>query len=96
MHRLTELWDMTREEQIRDFLHTYIELAKVAEDREEFVDALEGEPYKQCALKIKLRNCFERYVNPIGLKNVYYISPGGWLTDEEEEFVLSELRNVFC
>ncbi|MCB9352221.1 MAG: hypothetical protein H6573_32700 [Lewinellaceae bacterium] len=33
MHRLTEIMQMSREEQVKDFLHTYTELARVAEDK---------------------------------------------------------------
>ena len=42
MHRLTELQKMSRAEQVKDFLLTYTELAKVAKDREFFVAALKG------------------------------------------------------
>lgn len=92
MHRLTELRNMNREEQVKDFLLTYTELAKVAKDREFFINALrQGDP----SLKIKLEYCFERYINPIGKENVYAISPCDPLTDDEKGFLLTELKKSF-
>lgn len=92
MHRLTELRDMSRQEQVKDFLHTYTELAKVAEDKEFFILALQGD---DPSLKIKLELCFERYINPIGKEKVYEISPCDPLTFIEKEFLLRELKKEF-
>ena len=92
MHRLTEIMQMSREEQVKDFLHTYTELAKVAEDKAFFINALKtGDP----SLKIKFEYCFERYINPIGQVNVYAISLAEPLTDTEKEFLLAELKKEF-
>ena len=92
MHRLTELQKMSRAEQVKDFLLTYTELAKVAKDREFFVAALKGgDP----SLRIKLELCFERYINPIGKEDVYAISPCEALTDAEKDFLLAALKKEF-
>ncbi|MCB9352513.1 MAG: hypothetical protein H6573_34275 [Lewinellaceae bacterium] len=92
MHRLTELQKMSRAEQVKDFLHTYTELAKVAKDREFFIDALRsGDP----SLPVKLERCFERYVNPIGKDKVYAYAPCKALTNAEKDFLLAELKKEF-
>ena len=92
MHRLTELRKMSRAGQVKDFLLTYTELAKVAKDRDFFVAALKtGDP----SLAVKLERCFERYVNPIGRENVYAYSPGEALTAAEKDFLLAELKKEF-
>jgi hypothetical protein len=92
MHRLTDLMAMSRKEQLEDFLNTYVSLADVAIDKGVFIIALRKE---DISLRWKLQNCFQRYINPIGLNKVFVYAPTTDLTDQEINFLIEKLKQEF-